>query len=73
MDIQYCPTDRMWSNVLNKPKQETPFKKYRSVLMNVPVEYDNQVEFCRNHPDLLPEEDKIILRITEIDRSKIPS
>ncbi len=73
VDIQYCPTDRMWSDLLNKSNQGMPFKRDRSVLMNVPVEYDDQAEFFRTHPYLLPEYDKTILGITGIDGSRIPS
>ncbi len=31
VDIQYCPTERMCSNVLNKSKQGTSFKKKVSI------------------------------------------
>ena len=72
VEIKYCPTDQMWSEVLNKPKKGNPFKKYRSMLMNVPVEYDDEVEFWNTHPDLLPEEDKIVLGTMGINRSQIP-
>ena len=44
----------MWSNILNKPKQGPPFKKDRSILMNVPVDYDDEVERKATHPGLLP-------------------
>ena len=45
VNVQYYPTTEMWSNVLNKPKNGTPFKKDRSKLMNVPLAYDDNVEF----------------------------
>ncbi len=73
VDIKYCPTDQMWSDVLNKPKQGTPLKKDRWMLMNVPVEYDDEVEFQNTHPYLLPEEYKIVLGTMGINRSQIPS
>ena len=41
--------------------------------MNVPVEYDNKLEFRITHPELLPQENKIILENMEINRSKFPS
>ncbi len=45
IDIKYCPTEKMWSNILNKPKQGATFKKDGAILMNAPVEYDDQIEF----------------------------
>ncbi len=54
LDISYCPTKQMWSDILNKPKQLAPLRKDRSILMNVPVEYDNGVECLKMNPALLP-------------------
>ena len=48
----------MWSDVLNKSKQGGPFRKDRAMLMSVPVEYDDNVEFCRTHKELLPNNEK---------------
>ncbi len=42
-------------------------------LMNVPVEYDNEAEFLNTHPDLLPQEDRLILEKMKIFGSKFPS
>jgi hypothetical protein len=58
--IEHCSTGQMWSDVLNKPKQHGPFKTDRSKLINVPVEYDNEAEFLNTHPDLFPQEDRLI-------------
>ena len=70
VEIRYCPTKKMWSNVLNKPKQGAPFRKDPAMMMDVPVEYDNNVKYFRTHPNLLPPEDKENL---ELDGSyKIP-
>ncbi len=55
-DIRYCPTEQMWSDVLNKPKQEAPFRKDRAMLMNVPIDYDDRVEFLKTNPSLLPKD-----------------
>ena len=71
--IEHCPTGQMWNDVLNKPKQNLSFRKDRSKLMNVPVEYDNDKEFLDTHPDLLPEEDRLILEKMKIFGSKFPS
>ena len=58
VEIQYCPTEKMWSDVLNKPKQGGPFRKDRAMLMGVPVEYDDNVEYHRTHQELLPNDEK---------------
>ncbi len=34
----------MWANVLTKPKQGGPFRFERSHLMNIPINYDDDVE-----------------------------
>ncbi len=34
----------MWANVLTKPKQGRPFCLNRSYLMNIPINYDHNVE-----------------------------
>ena len=54
VEIQYCPTEMMWADVLNKPKQGKGFRLDRSHLMNVPVDYDDEVERKATHPGLLP-------------------
>ena len=57
VEVKYEGTETMWSDVLTKPKQDTPFKKLRAELMNIDVQYDNKAERSRTHPDLLPKED----------------
>ena len=37
IDLQYCPTDVMWADVLTKPLQGSKFRKMRTILMNCPV------------------------------------
>ena len=54
VEVEYCPTEMMWADVLNKPKQGKGFRLDRSHLMNVPVDYDDEVERKATHPDLLP-------------------
>ena len=48
----------MWADVLNKPKGGRPFRLDRSYLMNVAVNYDNDLELLQTHPDILPKADK---------------
>ena len=46
----------MWSDELTKPQQGMLFKKMRAVLMNVDVNYNDDLERRNIHPQLLPEE-----------------
>ena len=39
----------MWFDVLNKPKHVASYRLNRSHIMNVPIEYEDDVE-CRNTP-----------------------
>jgi hypothetical protein len=43
----------MWADVLNKPKQGAAFRLDRSHLMNVPMDYDDDIERSKTHPKLL--------------------
>ncbi len=61
----------MWSDVLNKPKNDIPFRKDCAKLMNVPVGYDDNVEKLNIHPDLLPKDES--LETAGIRRSRILS
>ena len=44
VEIQHCPTEMMWADVLNKPKQGKSFREFRGELMNVPLDYDDGLE-----------------------------
>ena len=39
LDLQYCPTEHMWADVLTKPLQGAKFRLMRAFLMNCPVDY----------------------------------
>ena len=39
VDLQYCPTDQMWADVLTKPLQGKKIRLMRSFLMNCPKDY----------------------------------
>ena len=59
VDLRHCPTEIMWSDVLNKPKQGAGFRKDRAVLMNVGIDYDDNLELSRTHIDLLPKQKQV--------------
>ena len=42
--IEHQPTEKMWSNVLTKPKQGAGFRQDRAVLMNVEEDYNENDE-----------------------------
>ena len=54
MEIKWTPTEKMWCDIITKPKQSQFFRKFRGYLMNLPANYDDQVERLLTHPDLLP-------------------
>jgi hypothetical protein len=54
ISIEHRPTDKMWSDVLTKPKQGKGFRLDRSWLMNCEEDYDDEKERLRTHPKLLP-------------------
>jgi hypothetical protein len=56
LEIQYAPTEEMWSDVLTKPLQGALFRKMRAQLMNIAVDYNDELERARTHPGLLPQE-----------------
>ena len=54
IDFKKCHTSKMWVDMNTKPKQGTPFKRDRSQLMNVPIDYDDDAERAKTDPMLLP-------------------
>ena len=67
--IEHCPTEMMWADVLNNPKVVRPFRLDCSYIMNVPVDYDNNTELLKTHPDLLPEEYLILANLQHMHTS----
>ena len=53
LSVEHQPTEKMWSDVLTKPKQGRGFKQNRAILMNVEEDYDDEKESARTHPSLL--------------------
>ena len=65
----------MWCDILNKPKQGASYRLDRSHLMNVPIEYDDDVERRLTHPALLDkgdDDDVIIPPLDQKQRKAVP-
>ena len=54
LEVIYCLTEMMRANVLTKPKQGGPFCLDRSHLMNIPINYDDNIERTKNSPSPPP-------------------
>ena len=52
------PHGKMWVDMLTKRKQETPFRRDHSVLMNVDIAYEDELERKNTDLRLLPNPDK---------------
>ena len=56
IDLQYCPTEHMWADVLTKPLQGAKFRLMRAFLMNCPLDYSEvSVLPPPSHPPTLSE------------------
>ena len=44
IEFAKCHTEKMWVGMLTKPKQGTPFRRDRSMLMNVDIDYNDELE-----------------------------
>jgi hypothetical protein len=57
LEVIYCPTETMWADVLTKTKQGRLFRLDGSILMNIPINYDDdKVKPKLTHPLLLPKD-----------------
>ena len=56
IEVQYEPTGTMWCDILTKPKQGVVFRKFWGHLMNIPEDYDDDIEQLATHPLLLPKQ-----------------
>ena len=54
VEIEHCPTETMWADVLNKPKGGKPSRLDHSYLVNVEIDYDNDLELLQTHPIYFP-------------------
>ena len=53
IEVIHQPSENMWSDMLTKPKQGAGFRRDRSYLMNVPEDYDDDVERLRSPMEVL--------------------
>jgi hypothetical protein len=44
IDVQYCPTDVIWADVLTKPLHGQKFRDMRAFLQNCSRSYDDDIE-----------------------------
>ena len=54
LDIRHMGTKSMWADVNTKPVKGALFRIVRSGMMEVPVQYYDDMECRRTHPLLLP-------------------
>ena len=69
LDLQYCPTEQMWADVLTKPLQGAKFRLMRSFLMNCNTDYNEDTPMVpppSTSPTLVPTS-------TPIKLSRLPS
>ena len=43
MEVEYFLIEKMWADVLNKPKQGNFFREFRGNMMKVILDYDNYI------------------------------
>jgi hypothetical protein len=54
INLTYCPTDKMWADVLTKPLQGSKFRLMRAFLMNCPESYSEDTAVDIPTPSPLP-------------------
>ena len=67
--MDYCPTDKMWCDILKNPKQGAPYRQDCSHLMNVPVEYYDKVDHKATYPALLDTKHDDKIRVLPSNRN----
>ena len=54
LTLTYCPTDKMWADVLTKPLQGSKFRLMRAFLMNCPESYHEEPAIVTQIPSPIP-------------------
>ena len=55
LDLQYCPTEHMWADIITKPLQGPKFRSIRALSMNCPINYSEDPPFLPSpEPTLAP-------------------
>ena len=55
VSVEHHGTKEMWADGNTKHLQGAGFRLFRSKVMGIPKNYDDQAEMVRTHPQLLPE------------------
>ena len=48
LEIEYCPKVRMWADILTNTFQGRSFRQFRTELMNLPVDYEDNDSACED-------------------------
>ena len=59
IEIKYAPANEVGGDTLTKPLLAKKFKVMRGKLMNVTVEYDDELEASKTHPERLPKDNPL--------------
>jgi hypothetical protein len=54
VSVEWAPTEKMWCDVLTKPKQGKGFRQDRAMLMNCDEDYDDDKELLKTNAAVLP-------------------
>ena len=54
VSVEHGGTKEMWADGKTKPLQGEGFRLFRSKVMGIPENYDDEAERLRTHPQLLP-------------------
>ena len=58
VNIKYCSTNQVWSDILTKPLQGHQFRLMRVMLMNCPIDYDEINEHKNSEKQLMIQKNK---------------
>ncbi len=67
LDLQYCPTEQMWADVLTKPLQGTKFCLMCAFLMNCPIDY-----FEYQDEDFAPTSNPTLAKTKNLNNHNLP-